>query len=124
MRFVNKKRLNDSDGAELAAATVGIATTVYSETIKLEKNLGYNGLLVVGTGGMAITYEVSFDGGTTFYPPYDTDGSLIDNIIAAWDGSQNAIVFEPVLNIHMRIKFVGGVGASSITVDHIYAEED
>jgi len=133
MYFINSKRLDLSTGGAITNALLTSSMAVYSETIKVNRNVGFATLLITedkagGTGDVDISVEYSIDG-TNWYVPYYTatpmDGTVTaeGNLITAIQNVTRWISFAVYAANYMRLKFDPDAD-SQITADILYQEEN
>lgn len=130
MRFVNAKRLNNSAGAAVTQLDLTNGVAVNSETVAVDRNVGYLCLTVVedksgGTGDVDIYAQYS-DDGTTWYRPYTSDlaGSITaeGDIVTTLQNVTRRIYFQARLARYVRFVFDPDAD-SRITADLTYQED-
>ena len=107
------RRLLDSNGATITAYALTSGSAVYSEAVRVDRNVGYLTLLVTedksgGAGDVDISVEYSLDG-TNFYTAYVSDlaGTITaeGNLVTALGNATRWIVGTARLAKYLRFKF-------------------
>jgi hypothetical protein len=128
MKYINVRPVIDEDGVPINAYAIASAAEAYSEPIPVDRNVGQSmALLMLCTGDIDISYELSVDG-VNFYAPEIVDGvggsttggKVIDNLTAdAW--LDMADVIKPAA--FLRFKFEANSN-STISSTLIFQEEN
>ena len=130
MYFANSKRLNNASGATITDLALTSGAVVYSETVNIQKNVGFLCLQVVedkagGSGDVDIYAEYS-DDGTTWQRAYVSDlaGSITldGNIVTALQNVTRRIIHTARLAKFLRYAFDPDAD-SQITADVTFQEE-
>lgn len=132
MFFTNFRRLNASDALlKVAFTDLAIATgvTVYSETIKVERNVGFATVVIGenkagGLGSVDVWPEYSIDG-VNFYRAYTTTGAALtieDKIVAALQNVTRWIIYTARIAKFMRFAVLANAD-SQVSLDFGYQED-
>jgi hypothetical protein len=115
--------LKDFDGTNWSSKAMTTAVgTYYSEPIKINHSQGFNALLVLtSAGSLAITFEVSDNGGT-FYTPKDINGTSLNTIASALT-ADTWISFSPQIARWIRFKFILTSSNSTVTAKYMFLED-
>ncbi len=131
MYFVNFRRLMKSDNSTpITALALTNQTAVTSESIRVEKNVGFLVLTIkedkVGGGGDVDIYAEYSDDNVTFYRTYTTDlaGTISaeGNIVTALQNVTHRIVHTARLAKYVRYVFDPDAD-SQITADITFQED-
>lgn len=122
-------RVKDSSGVVFTTYAIANGATVYSESIKINDNVGYTTILAKedksgGAGNVSISAEYSTDG-TNFYTPYTTSAGTLtadSAIVSSLANSTRWIAFTARLAPYMRFKIVAAAD-SQVTLDVIYQRD-
>ena len=107
------------NGSNIDSTALTAGTTYNSEPIRPHFSRGKAALLLLTTGSITVTYQVSSNG-ADWYNPYDVDGTTVNGI--AQDLEDNRwIAFEPVPCEWMRIVIVCN---TTSTVSAIYHHQE
>lgn len=130
MKLVNHRRLNTSRNIAISAlAMTNAGGIVYSETIEVNKNVGFTSILLNeshggASGNINVYIQYSFDG-VNFYEAYSTAAAALTVDPHIVDGLSNAIRFvelTPRMAPFCRFSF-SPVADSVMTVDIAIQEE-
>jgi len=115
---VSRQYLADSTNGLWKDLAMTTATANYTSNKMLIKNSeGFNKLIVKTSNAdsaLAISYQTSEDGGTTWYSPYDTDGTDLGALVTGL-ASNRAIVFQPAIAEYIRFNYTLSGGNSTVT---------
>lgn len=117
-----QKKLTIS-GVDVTATNIANGNTVTTDGLFQTNNVGFSSMILLMSGDVAITYEVSKDN-INWYPPYTTSGTTLTDAsgIVSSVTANRWIVLPSKLAPYIRYKFTS-TGASSITADTIWQDE-
>ena len=122
-KFVQINPMVDSSGTALESYSMTNQVKVTTSGIDVEQNTGFNSILVLCSGDVDLSYQISMDN-TNWYYPYTTDGSTLTSAatIATAITSNRWIVFPARLAKYIRFFFEPD-SASTVSAYLIYQEE-
>jgi len=121
--LVSRQYLSDSTNGLWNELPMNTATANYtSDKILIKNSEGYSKLNFYMTdpsnSTMDIGYQLSDDGGTTWYTPYDTDGNDL-SAIATSLAANRSIVFNPSIGEYIRFNFTLGSANANVTAEFV-----